>query len=335
MYGLQSRLPNSMKKLIVCFLLTGRCVLPLKSELQAISRGGCFGAAAAEYLVPGLGYAITKQWDKSAVFGSVRWYSYFKANDAYDSEYYQEDPDDIYHTTDAEDSESGKTETTVTLTKETWEAQFYSNIWWNMLLVTWGDLYQFNCQENKETYSLMLAPFRLDHFYYKWQFWLPVVVALANYYTFDDDSIVEYHLERGLTKDDLNRDTFSQYYLVGVGEEMFFRGVVQHYFFESFRDHWNFSPGASRHLSILGASAVFAVAHSGSGFTATPAVAFLFGLYEGYVYHPSLEEFDLITAIAIHSWWDLIVSYAILNHAEFTESSAKIEVPLLKIGFRF
>jgi CAAX prenyl protease-like protein len=324
------------KKVCLMFLLTALLMVSSwGSPLFAISKGGCFGAAAVELFVPGLGYAITRQWDKAAVFGGGRLYSSYRYSEAVSSEYYQEDYDQIYETTDAEDSESGKTETRVTLTKETWEAQYFANLNQNLLFISWGDMYQYSCQENKETYSLMLSPFRFDHFYTKWQFWLPVVVALSNWAVFDEHSQVEYVLERGLTRDDLNRDSFSEYYMVGAGEEMFFRGVVQHYFFESFRDSWEFSPWASRHLSILGASAVFALAHSGSGFSASPGTAFLFGLYEGYAYHPSLDEFDLITAIAIHSWWDIIVSYTILNHAEFKESQADIRVPVARIGFRF
>ncbi len=315
--------------IVICITLSW------KSPVFAISKGGCFGAAAAELFVPGLGYAITRQWDKAAVFGVSRYYSAYRYNEAVSSEYYQDDYDEIYDSTDADNSASGKSETRVTLTKETWEAQYFANLNQNLLFITWGDLYQFSCQDNTETYSLMLSPFRFDHFYAKWQFWLPVVVALSNWAVFDEHSQVEYYLERGLTRDDLNRDSFSEYYMVGVGEEMFFRGVVQHYFFESFRDSWDFSPGASRHLAVVGASIVFAAAHSGAGFTASPGTAFLFGLYEGYVYQPSLEEFDLITAIAVHAWWDIIVSYTILNHAEFKESQADIRVPILQVGFRF
>jgi hypothetical protein len=327
----------SSAKILPIVLWTLLLILPAHSNNKAlaISRGGCFGAAAAEYFVPGLGYAITRQWDKAIVFGGMRLYSGYKASEAFDSEYYQDDPDDIYETIDEEDSESGKEEIRVTLNKETWDAHYFSNIYGNLLFITWGDLYQYSCQENTETYSLLLSPFRFDHFYKKWQFWLPMLALAGNYHTYDDNTIVEYYLKRGLSKDQVNRDTFPQYYLVGVGEEMFFRGVVQHYFFESLRDYWKFSPGVSRHLSVLSASAVFAAAHSGTGFTASPAVAFLFGLYEGYVYHPSLEEFDLITAIAIHSWWDIIVSYTILNHASYKEFHSDLQVPLFKIGFRF
>ncbi|MBU3915030.1 CPBP family intramembrane metalloprotease [bacterium] len=300
-----------------------------------MSKWACFGLGAAEYAVPGLGYAISGQWDKAIVIGGLRWASSSMYYNATESEYYQEDVDDIYEVTDSDDSQSGKTETIVRLTKETWTAQYYGNLYGNLLMITWGDLYQNGCQPNTETYSLMLSPFRIDHFYSKWQFWLPILVVAGNYSYFSEISKVDYFLDRGLTESDLKRDSFSEYYMVGVGEEMFFRGTVQHFFFELIKEKWGISPSFSRHLSVLSASAVFAAAHTGAGFTADPASAFLFGIYEGYVYHPSLDEFDLTTAIAIHAWWDIIISYAILNHADFHTVDADIRIPIFKMGFRF
>lgn len=326
-------------------VLTGFLILvslfTLEGSASAMNRLGCLGLGAAEIWVPGLGYGISRQWDKAAIIGGSRWVFSSLAYPSYDSEHYQDDPDDIYETVDAEDSESGKTETHITLNKETWDANYYSSLNFNLLLVTWGDLYQHSCEPNTETYDLMLSPFRFNHFYKKWEFWVPIGLLLANYAyqagtpKSESDTRVKYYLRRGLTESDIKRDSFPKYYMVGVGEEMFFRGTLQHYFFETMKDRWAMSPSASRHLSILGASAVFAAAHDGTGFTANARWAFLFGIYEGYVYHPSLESFDLTTAIAIHAWWDILVTYTILNNAEFTESQSKMEVPLISIGFRY
>ncbi|MBU2512508.1 CPBP family intramembrane metalloprotease [bacterium] len=323
----------SVSAAIIPFLLF-LAIFCFPVSTHAISKLGCFGAAAAEYAVPGLGYAITRQWDKAIVFGGTRWVALSHYYESSQSEYYQEEADDIYEEIDADDSESGNPVTRVSLTKETWNAQYWGNLYGNVLFMSWGDFYENGCQSNTETYSYLLSPFRIDHFYKKWQFWLPVVLVMGNYAYNDDETEVEYYLYRGLKESDLRRDSFSEYYMVGVGEEMFFRGVVQHFFFDLLKDNWQLSPGASRHLSILGASTVFALAHSGAGFTASPATAFLFGLYEGYVYHPSLDEFDLMTAIAIHAWWDILVTYTILNSAKFHEEE-EIEVPIMKIGFRF
>jgi len=308
---------------------------------SAINKWGCLGLGAAELWVPGLGYAISRQWDKALILGGTRWVTSTLAYDAYQSPYYQENSDDIYQTIEKEDSASGKTETNIYLTRETWNADLYGSLNFNLLLTTWGDLYQHQCQPNTETYDLMLSPFRWRHFYRQWEFWLPISLLLANYLYFYDyaaeqsESQVTYYLRRGLTENDLRRDSFPKYYMVGVGEEMFFRGTVQHFFFEVLRDDLGYSAALSRHLSIAGASVVFAAAHDGSGFTANAFTAFLFGLYEGYVYHSSLDEFDLTTAIAVHAWWDILVTYAILNHAEFDEEQANLRVPLLSVAFRF
>ncbi|MCP4752824.1 MAG: CPBP family intramembrane metalloprotease, partial [Proteobacteria bacterium] len=269
---------------------------------MAISRLGCLGAGVAEIWVPGVGYVLTRQWDKAAVLGGTRWIAGNKAYNAYESDYYQDDADDIYKTVEKKDSLIGKQETRIYMNKETWTVQYYGSIDFNLLMTTWGDLYRHGCRPNREIYSLMLSPLRFDLFYDKWAFWVPIVFLLGNNTILadSDDEKVTYYLKRGLTESDLRNDSFSKYYLVGVGEEMFFRGTVQHYFFSLFKDTWGFSPSASRHFSVLGASAVFAAAHDGSGFTASPLGAFLFGIYEGYfVYHPTLDQFDLTTAIAL------------------------------------
>lgn len=319
-------------------------------NLFAETNWSCFGAGIGEAFVPGLGYALNSQFDKAIVLGGSRWYFSGKQYRASEEEDYEDDPDKIYESEDAEDSESGKDETQIYLNRSTWDANYYGSLNFNLLLTTWGDLYQNDCKPNTQTYSYMLSPFRIDHFYDNWMFWLPILVAAGSYQTFADNNKVDYYLEKGLTEQDLKRDSFSQYYAVGIGEEMFFRGTVQHYFFETFKQDFSFSPESSRHLSIASASIVFAAAHSGAGFTANPAQAFLFGLYEGYVYHPSVEEFDLMTAIAIHAWWDLLIAYAILNNAEYHEDqedvydeesranaslNSRTRYPLLTIAFMF
>jgi len=320
---------------LISLILSLLCWLSLTAQVTAVSRLECLGAAAAEYLVPGTGYLFTKQWDKAATLGGVRWMALSKVQAAYSSGYYQEDPEDIYFVTEADQSVSGKDEIRIVLNKETWEGNYFANIYGNLLLITWADFYQNSCEPNTDTYQLMLAPFRFDHFYDKWYFWAPLILAASNFSYYSDDAIVEYNLKRGLNRSDLRSQSFGEYYLVGVGEEMFFRGLVQNHLFNRLQESFGISPFWSRHLSVAGASAIFAAAHNGAGFTANPGSAFLFGLYEGYVYHNSLDEFDLITAIAIHSWWDILVTYAVLNNAEFNESQADVQIPLFQIGFKY
>ena len=329
---------NGFQLLQSALLVLGLSLLSMlypSGQVSAVSRLGCLGAAAGEYFLPGAGYAFTRQWDKAAIFGGLRWIAINQYSSAVNSEYYQKDIDSIYSVIKAEDSDSGKTETSIVLNKETWVADYYGSLYSNLLLITWGDLYQNECEPNTQTYEVMLSPFRFDQFYKKWTFWLPMAMSIVNYAYFSDNSKVDYLLKRGLRESELKRDTFSQFYMVGVGEEMFFRGTVQHHLFHTLMVDWDFSPETSRHLSVVGASVFFAAAHNGEGLTASPLGALLFGIYEGYVYHPSLSEFDLTTAIAIHAWWDILVSYAILNHADFTETQKAVHVPIIRVGFNF
>ena len=304
------------------------------SSAFGVSSLGCFGAAFLELPVPGLGYGLTKQWDKMISFGLVRHGAIIKASEGFNSEYYQK-PDQIYVQRDAEESNSGKYETDVYLNRETWEARFYSSINFDLLLTTWGDMYLNDCENNVATYHSLAAPVDFPHFYKKWMFWAPISLLVYNHMTFDQYSEVNYFLGRGLTRNQLERESYAQYYLVGVGEEMFFRGTIQTAIFRLMRDDWDIHPRWSRHLSILSAASIFGAAHSGTGFSADSIQAFLYGVYQGYVFHPSLDEFDLTTAIAIHSWWDIIIAYTILSHAEFHETDSRVEVPLLQIGFMF
>lgn len=317
-------------------VLTLSIVVYTESHVFAMSKLECLGAGLAEMVLPGSGYAYTRQWDKAALLGGSRWIVGAKAYQARESDYYQEEIDDVFKQIEADDSASGKTEIQFHYNKETWQANYYSSLSGNLLLTTWGDLYQHGCEKNTETYTnYMLAPFRFDHFYDNWKFWIPTLYIAAAYTTIPDTTKTDYYLGRGLTKSDLKNDSFYQYYMVGLGEEMFFRGVVQDYFYHLLIDKFGFSKATSRHLSVFSGAAVFGAAHDGNSLSASPGIAFLMGVYLGYVYMPSIDEFDLTTAIAIHSWWDLILTYAYLNSAEFHEQEEEIQLPLMNIAFTF
>lgn len=308
----------------------------------------CFWWGVGEFFVPGLGYIGTSQWDKVAVMGTLRWGSYLQYNDARyvtidssddtgvvtESEFYQDNSDKIYVTTSEEDSASGKLETDIYLNEETWKANYFLSLYSNLGLMSAWDLYQ-DCEPNNELYSMSLAPLKVTRFFDKWYFWAPMALLAYNAQNFNENQVVRYHLGRGLTRSDLRNDSFYQYYSVGLGEEMFFRGMLQDYFFSVMKNSWSWSPGFSRHLAVWSAAAFFGLAHSGTGFTASPGAAFLMGGYMGYVYHPSLEEFDLTTAIALHTWWDIIIAYTILNNATFVETDGAVQIPLASVAFKF
>ena len=107
------------------------------------------------------------------------------------------------------------------------------------------------------------------------------------------------------------------------------------YFYKSLSKDWGVTPGLARHLSVFGSAAVFGAAHNGAGFSATPFGAFGAGVYLGYTYMPEPGKEDLITAIALHAWWDIMVAYTVLNNSTFTESSSTVQVPLLSVAGNF
>ena len=78
------------------FVLLSCLFILIHSQVQAKSAWNCFFTGVGEWAVPGLGYAITQQWDKTAIFGGLKWYSSFQYLDAAvqrcrSSDFYQED----------------------------------------------------------------------------------------------------------------------------------------------------------------------------------------------------------------------------------------------------
>ena len=198
--------------------------------------------------------------------------------------------------------------------RETYYANVSLSIYGNLTFVTFFDLYDTGCEKNSKTFGLILSPFKIWEYAGEWTFWAPTIWAST--VSLDSD-LVTYHVDNDLTKNEMINTSFLQYQLVGVGEEMLFRGVIQKSLFNLFSN--GFSKGSSRWGSIITASAIFGAAHSGIGFTATPGIAFVAGLYLGMVYHPADGDFDLTQPIAIHSWWDTILGHRRLKDAKFVE----------------
>lgn len=328
------RIKRKKNKLVSSILLMFFFLFGFSGVSQA--SWGCTFTAIGEYFLPGLGYAITGQYGKMALFGGGRWIAYNHYFDAIESENYQDDPNEIYRNSEVEDAEGNKkTKTEIFMNKETWNANLYATYYSDVGLISMWDMYENNCQKNSDVYGVMMSPWRIDHFYNKWYFWVPIGLLAYNYATFNESQIIEYNLYNGLTQDDLRRDSFPLYYTVGVAEETFFRGVIQNYFYHSMINEFGWSPETSRHAAVWSAAAVFGMAHNGAGFSANSSAAFLMGAYFGYVYQPSVDEFDLTTAIALHAWWDIMVAYTIINHASYFESEEPIQVPIASVAFGF
>ena len=299
---------ENFKKYI--FIIIAWILIP--SSAWGVSSLTCLGATVAEYLIPGLGYGILGQYDKMLVLGGSRWLALRKYVTYMDTGDYEESYEKIYKKSNLSDD---KLQHDFFYSKETYFANAYLSIYSDLTFVTFYDLYENDCDYNSETYGLMLSPFKIWEYADELTFWVPTLWVSS--VPMDSDSIT-YHVDDDLSRNEMINTSFLQYQLVGVGEEMLFRGVIQQSLFKLLSGG-GVSKNLSRWGSILTASAVFGAAHAGRGFSATPGIAFAAGVYLGWVYHPAEGDFDLTQPIAIHSWWDTILENRRLRGSKFVE----------------
>ena len=305
----------------------------------AASGWSCFGATLAEWVLPGLGYGLLGHYDKMFVFGSARWAAWNKYYSYSQSPDYQSEWDQIYRNTSLG---SGRKQTDVYYSRSTFYGNSFKSIYSNLTFVTYFDLIDGECEENPETYNLMLSPFRFGDYGKTVAFWVPT--AFISTVPMETE-LITYHVDGNLTRDEMLLQSFFENQLTGIGEEMIFRGLIQRSLFDLYS--LGFERNFSRWSSIVSASVIFGLAHSGQGFTSSPLIAFLYGIGLGWVYHPADGEFELVQPIAIHSWWNTIGQHRRIRGANFVERGksetaqtsnsyrSKRYSPLFSIRFRF
>ena len=220
-----------MKKLSQLFKISFRKILLQGITLLAcliipfsawgVSSLGCIGATVAEYLLPGLGYGILGHYDKLLVFGGSRWVMINKYIQYSTDNDYEENFNNIYIRRELEDD---KIQHDFFLSRETFYANAYGTMYGNLTFATFYDLYETGCEENTETFGLMLAPFQVWNYYDQWTFWVPTIWASS--VSLESD-LVTYHVDKDLSRNEMINTSFIKYQLVGVGEEMLFRGIIQ------------------------------------------------------------------------------------------------------------
>lgn len=129
---------------------------------------------------------------------------------------------------------------------------------------------------------------------------LPLVLNLLP--THPDQFI--YVPDSSISRDEMARGFFFEHQMVAVGEEALFRGYINNSFSSSLGNNWGLA------LS----SALFGVAHSGTGAQATSAQALLFGGYLGYL--QQRNNFSIRQSIAIHFWWNFLTSLNLLKQRD-------------------
>jgi hypothetical protein len=131
--------------------------------------------------------------------------------------------------------------------------------------------------------------------------WVPLLIALYGVVTPPDSSSYVYAPRGGLTRDELGAGFALQYEMVAVGEEGFFRGVLNNGFSSAFGETWG----------LVTSSTAFGLAHTGQGTQASGLQAGVFGLYLGWL--QQRNDYDIRQGVAIHFWWDFLLGLAMLQ----------------------
>jgi membrane protease YdiL (CAAX protease family) len=151
--------------------------------------------------------------------------------------------------------------------------------------------------------DLMVAPFR-------WEFlsrpttFVPLLIPLYLVLTPADEERLIFAPDRSISREEMAAWFFVQQGGVAIGEEAFFRGVLNNGLSSRFGDT----------VGLLGSSAAFGLAHIGLPGQANALTAGLFGLYLGWLHQRN--GYEIGEGVAIHFWWNFLLSLAMLAERE-------------------
>lgn len=151
--------------------------------------------------------------------------------------------------------------------------------------------------------DLALAPFRWKYLSRPTTF-LPLLIPL--YYALSPATSEQliFAPDDSISRNELRGIYFITHEMVAVGEEAFFRGFLNN----GLSDY--LGPG----FGLLTSSAIFGVAHTGTGGTADAVSASLFGGYLGFI--QQRNEYRISEGVALHFWWNFIVTLAFLRERQ-------------------
>jgi len=317
-------------KIVYCF---AAFMLLLCETSFGINKLGCLGIGILDWYLPGVGSAVVlRQWEKPFTLFTPYYLARKSAREYTESEYYQDRHPLDEEMIPADQTESGEKEYWYFFNKETAKARSYYRLSNSFRAFAVYDLYQSGCQPDVETdtYPLMLAPVRFDKFYNDWMFWVRLGIHWFYSELTNREKVKKrLFLGRGLKSNEWVRDETISFYFQGTSEEMLHRGIIQNYMFESLQ-RVNISPRISRHLAVLGGAAVFGLSHEND-----PSDHFWSGVYYGYMYHRSLDEFNLLSAAATHAWMNTLTAIKLVLDSDVHESDEDVEITLLYLGFSF
>ena len=165
--------------------------------------------------------------------------------------------------------------------------------------------------------SSNLAPFDPDHLSRPTTY-LALLVPLYLALTEPDEERFLFHPDDTISRNEMAVGYFGLHEMVAVGEESFFRGVLNNGLSDGFGDNWG----------LASSSVLFGLAHSGTGGQATSVGAALFGAYLGYLQQQN--GYLIGQGVAIHFWWNFLITVGMLH-----ERTPEQTIPIFTFYTRF
>lgn len=156
--------------------------------------------------------------------------------------------------------------------------------------------------------ELALAPFNWDYLK-RFTTYVPVLISAYVASLPADRERWLISREDSLGRDEMALGFAAQHEMVAVGEESLFRGVLNNSLSSSLGNTWG----------LVSSSALFGLAHDGTGGRATPFAAAAFGAYTGYLHQRN--GFRIGEGVALHFWWNFLISLGMLQDREPEEET--------------
>ena len=170
---------------------------------------------------------------------------------------------------------------------------------------------------SENLFDLLIAPYRPSNIF-RLSSLIPILLAASAASGTPGRDEPVYRYEGNLTRKRLRERQYLQFTGVGLGEEAFFRGYLN----TSLSDTWGETWG------LIASSTLFGIAHTGEQGSANPGPAGVAGLYLGYLHQKN--NYTLGQVVAIHTWWDILVSYRATKQRD-----PNVIIPLFRGNFRF
>ena len=260
-------------------------------------------AAAASLLIPGAGQAINGDLGEGAV--------HFSLELLLINRYLALVDDDRYLEFDEREDEANHF---IDVNRTTFEADLVGTGLLNLSFYSAFGAYRDNrlASENagystppprESLADLVTAPYRLEWLTRPSTYVALALPLVALLIPPSDDQLL-FRPDSTISRDELAAGFYAQHHMVAVGEEAFFRGVLNNGFSNNFGNSWG--------LAV--SSLAFGIGHEGQGGQASAFGATLFGAYLGYLQQEN--DFRIGQGVAIHFWWNFLTSLGMLEKRE-------------------